>query len=231
MKNSGGIVSVRTQVNNTQPALPEGYFYRTVNNKVQVVRKDASSLPKLSITAGGKLYKPGNKTVVTIPKSKAGNNSGKAQQILAGNKKVTSLPKTPLLLKAPKWETPEMQGKPIFSTLSQEGMILEQAIDAKIQIDKITGKVKPGGFFTYADTIKNEKFVREGLGVTHSMKKNVTHVAKFRFPGNIRIQNSTVGTQVDINGTILKGNKPQIEILNFKDRQKIELIDLREIDK
>ena len=91
VKNSGGIVSVRTQVNNTQPALPEGYFYRTVNNKVQVVRKDASSLPKLSITAGGKLYKPGNNTVVTIPKSKAGNNSGKAQQILAGGQKTGSM--------------------------------------------------------------------------------------------------------------------------------------------
>ena len=89
--NSAAIVSASTQVNKSLPDLPKGYFYRTANNKVQVVRKDASSLPKLNITAGGKLYNPVIKKVATVQKSKAGNNSGMAQQILAGGQKTASM--------------------------------------------------------------------------------------------------------------------------------------------
>ncbi|TXD81157.1 hypothetical protein FUT89_19800, partial [Ralstonia pseudosolanacearum] len=40
------------------PELPEGYFYRTTNGGVQVVRSDMGALPKLGITPEGYLYSP-----------------------------------------------------------------------------------------------------------------------------------------------------------------------------
>ncbi len=123
-----------------------------------------------------------------------------------------------------------MAGKPITSTVSSEGLILEQAIDANYQINKITGKVKPGDFFTDPDTIKNQGYLRNDLAVTHKMKAQATYVAKFKFPEGIRIQNSTVGSQIDIDGTLLPGNVPQTEILNYSDRKKIQLIELRELE-
>ena len=133
------------------------------------------------------------------------------------------------LLEAPKWDTPEMEGMPITSTLSQDGLILEQAIDASYQIDKITGKVKPGGFFTEPDTIVSQAYYRNDLAVTHAMKEQATHVAKFRFPQGVCLQNSTVGPQIDVDGSVLPGGRPQSEILNYADRANIELIELREL--
>ncbi|MCW8932602.1 MAG: DUF6531 domain-containing protein [Gammaproteobacteria bacterium] len=134
------------------------------------------------------------------------------------------------ILEAPKWETPEMPGRPITSTISNEGLILEQAIDESYQIDKITGNIKPGGFFTAPDTIINQEYLRNNLAVTHKMKEQATHVAKFKFPGGIRVQNSTVGPQKDIDGKILPGKAPQTEILNYSDRKRIQLIELRELE-
>jgi hypothetical protein len=133
------------------------------------------------------------------------------------------------LLDSPKWATPEMEGMPIRPGVTRDGQIFEQAIDSSIQIDKVTGNVNPGGFFTDADTIVNKRFMRTDLAVTRKMKKDATHVAKYRAPEGIRIQESTVGPQVDIDGTILKGGKPQLEILNYEDRSLLELIDLREL--
>ncbi len=134
------------------------------------------------------------------------------------------------LLESPKWATPEMEGRPIISTVSQDGLILEQAIDASYQIDKVTGKVKPGGFFTEPDTITGLDYLRNELAVTHAMKEQATHVAKFRFPQGVRLQNSTVGSQVDVDGRLLPGGGPQSEILNYSDRGNIELIELRELE-
>ncbi len=133
------------------------------------------------------------------------------------------------LLEASKWDTPELPEDAISSTLSDDDLILEQAIDASYQIDKITGKVKPGGFFTNADTITSIGFLRNDLAVTSKMKENVTHVAKFRFPAGIRVQNSTVNPQYEADGTYRKGLAPQTEILNYKDRQRLELVELREL--
>jgi len=152
------------------------------------------------------------------------------QLVKESHRKVHVETRSERLLEPPKWETPEMQGRKITSTTTSEGQIIEQAIDGSYQIDKVTGKVKPGGFFTEPGTIVDNKFLREDLAVTHSMKENATHVAKFRAPEGVRIQNSTVGPQVDVDGTVLKGGAPQTEILNYKDRGKLELIDLRELE-
>ncbi len=157
---------------------------------------------------------------LTCKEGKAPNSYSKSQEPITDPSR---------LLEAPKWDTPEMEGRPIVSTVSQDGLILEQAIDASYQIDKVTGRVKPGGFFTEPDTIVNQAFLRNDLAVTHAMKEQATHVAKFRFPQGVRLQNSTVGPQIDVDGSVLPGGRPQSEILNYADRANLELIELREL--
>ena len=131
------------------------------------------------------------------------------------------------LIASPKWDTPEHPDFPIETFVTTQDMYFEQAIDANYQLDKVSGKVKPGGFFTTANTIKDMRFMREELAVTHKMKPNVTHVAVFKFPAGITLQKSIVNPQIDLDGTYLPGGAPQVEILNYADRNKIDLVDLR----
>ena len=134
------------------------------------------------------------------------------------------------MIDPPKWDTLEHPNHAIESIVTNEDIFLEQAIDGNYQIDKITEKVKPGGFFTTANTILDEQYLRNELAVTHNMKSQVTHVAIFKFPSGIRLQISSVNPQVDIDGSYLKGGAPQMEVLNYEDRKKIELTSLREIE-
>ena len=53
---------------------------------------------------------------------------------------------------------------------------------------------------------------------------------EFRFPEGVRLQESAVNPQYDVDGTFLPGGKQQYEILNFEDRAKLELIDIRPIE-
>ncbi|WP_143247560.1 hypothetical protein [Agaribacterium haliotis] len=88
-----------------------------------------------------------------------------------------------------------------------------------------------GGFFTTANTIADERYLRHDLAVTHNMKPQVTHVAVFKLPAGVRLQKSIVNPQTDTDGTYLKGGAPQMEVLNYEDRSKLELASLREIKK
>jgi RHS repeat-associated protein len=133
------------------------------------------------------------------------------------------------LLAASKWDTPEHPDFPIETFVTTEDMYFEQVIDASYQLDKITGNVKPGGFFTTANTIKDEQFMRNELAVTHKMKSKVTHVAVFKFPAGIRLQKSIVNPQTDLDGTYLPGGQPQVEVLNYSDRSKLQLDSIRKI--
>jgi hypothetical protein len=62
------------------------------------------------------------------------------------------------------------------------------------------------------------------------MKSQVTHVAKFKFPAGVRLQQSAVNPQYDVDGTFLPGGKQQYEILNYEDRKKIQVVDIRSIE-
>lgn len=71
--------------------------------------------------------------------------------------------------------------------------------------------------------------MRNDLAVTHKMKANVTHVAVFKFPAGITLQKSIVNPQTDSDGTYLPGGKPQVEVLNYADRSKLQLDSIRPI--
>ena len=135
------------------------------------------------------------------------------------------------LISASKWATPEHPDFPIKTFVTTEDMYFEQAIDASYQVDKITGNVKPGGFFTGANTINDERYLRNDLAVTHEMKAQVTHVAVFKFPAGIRLQKSIINPQTDLDGTYLTGGKPQVEVLNYEDRSRLQLDSVRELKK
>jgi len=55
--------------------------------------------------------------------------------------------------------------------------------------------------------------------------------AVFKFPAGTRLQKSIVNPQTNIDGTYLEREAPQVEILNYESRSKIELASLRDTNK
>jgi len=107
---------------------------------------------------------------------------------------------------------PEDPRQPIESFPAPEGTRIEMAVSPG-QIDPVTGQVDSPGGFGSQDRIESAAQVRNDLAVKEEFKDQVTHVQEFEVRTGTQIQPSTVGPQVNPDGTVISGGGSQVEIL------------------
>ena len=110
-------------------------------------------------------------------------------------------------LPPPRGDSPYMPGAPITSFI-----VPKDGLEVNMALDRTQPSNRPGGFST-EEAIPDLAFVRQQLAVKSDWKSDDLVVQRYRIAPGTRVQRSTVGPQVEVDGTVLPGGATQIEIL------------------